>query len=60
MQELTQHELTSASGGAAPAAAVLVLVVAGAGIYSAAKSIYEFGKALGHLAMKNQTVIDTE
>lgn len=57
MRELTQSELATASGGFAPGA-VLVVVVAGAPLYGAAKSIYEFGKALGGLIL--ETLDDTQ
>jgi len=40
MRELTQNELATASGGIAP---VIVVAVAGATLYGAANSIYEFG-----------------
>lgn len=46
MQTLSQDELASASGGIAPAVAVVLTV---GGLYGAAKTAYEFGKALGGL-----------
>lgn len=49
MRELTCDELSLSSGGIAPAAAVLAVATAAAGVYGAASSIYEFGKALGGL-----------
>ncbi|MFT7652963.1 MAG: lactobin A/cerein 7B family class IIb bacteriocin [Candidatus Azotimanducaceae bacterium] len=49
MRELTQNELATASGGIAP---VIVVAVAGATLYGAAKSIYEFGKVLGGLIVE--------
>ena len=47
------RELTTASGGIGPVAAVLVIAVAGATLYSGGKSIYEFGKAIGRLVVES-------
>ncbi len=59
MRELTCHEMTSTGGGVAPLAAGLAIVVAGATLYGAAKSIYEFGKTLGTIIVPDSPVTDT-
>ena len=49
MRELTRYEMSLAGGGVEPVTATVAVVLAAAGVYGAAKSIYEFGKALGSL-----------
>lgn len=49
MRELTNNELANTSGGIGPAGALLAVALGAAGVYGAAKSIYEFGKAIGNL-----------
>ena len=53
MQTLTSNELRAARGGIEPVTAAVAVLVAGATLYSAAKSIYAFGKAVGGWIVAN-------